>query len=196
MVEWTIYGCRVRVSCLFFALAAALLTLDRTGSAGFGIAAALMHETGHLIMLLLCRQKPSLICLDAFGVRVEYPAHTRMGYCKSLLVSLSGPAVNLLTAGFLCLAAPGSRGAAVHLAIGCFNLLPVTGLDGGEALRAGLLLRFSPARVRRVLTVTSWTGTALLLAAGAAVWYLTGYNVTLLLLGAYMTFLSLLRRND
>lgn len=196
MIEWCIAGCRVQLSCLFFAVAAMLLITDGSGMAVMGLAASLLHETGHLVAMPLLGCTPTLVCLDVFGMRVEYPQGLRIGYRRAAAISLAGPAVNLLMAGLFF--GPFSHAAAgwVHLLLGTFHLLPIDSLDGGQALRSLLLCRIPPEKAAGVLMVTSAICLFAVAVLGAAVFWVGGYNFTLLLLAVYLTFLLIFKKKD
>ena len=195
MIEWCIAGCRVRLSCLFFATAALLLTVDQSGVAAAGLAASLLHETGHLVTMLFLGCHPSAVCLGVFGMRVEYPQSIRVSYLRSAVISLAGPAVNLLMAGLLF-----HKGATMHacvqLTLGSFNLLPIEALDGGQALRCLLLRRIRPERAGRMVTVSSVVCLAAVALTGLLVLLSTRYNFTLLLFALYLTFLLIFKKKD
>lgn len=196
MVEWQIGSCRFRVSCLFFAVSAVLLIVDQSGVALAGLMASLMHETGHLTAMLLCRQPPCAITLGIFGMRVEYPAQACLSYGRSAFISVSGPAVNLLTAGLLLRKAYHSPLFWIHLSLGVFNLLPVDALDGGQCLKFLLLTRFQPERAEKAVTVLSIFFIFLLTLLGIALFCISGYNFTLFLFALYPAFLLILKKKD
>ena len=196
MIEWRIAGCRVQISCLFFAAAALLLMSDGGTVTVLGLAASLLHEMGHLVAMPLLGCTPTLLCLGIFGMRVEYPQGVRIGYRRAAAISLAGPAVNYLMAGLFF--GPFSHAAAgwVHLLLGIFHLLPIDSLDGGQALRSLLLCRISPERAGRVLAVTSAVCLFAVAVLGGAVLWAGGYNFTLLLLAIYLTFLLIFKKKD
>lgn len=96
-----------------------------------------LHELGHLLPLLLwgCSAQ---VHLTAWGAQIQPCSRGGLSYGKELMAVLLGPGVNLLCA-LLC----ANRGegwyalAGIHLVLGTFNLLPLSGLDGGRAV--GLL---------------------------------------------------------
>lgn len=136
----------MRAPCLLLFVYTLLLIWDSTGVLRIGILCALLHEGGHVaVYLLLVRRLPVLrasvtgICLSMRGLTLS-PG-------RQLMLAAAGPATNLLLAA-LWLAwmdGPGRYSyfgmwfAATNLLLGGFNLLPLSGLDGGQiagALRA------------------------------------------------------------
>ena len=183
MLEWRPGGIQLRISLLFPALLTALLFLQPEGVAVSCVLASVMHECGHLLVMLLLRCPPERCTLGAFGMRLEIGQRHLPGYRKNLLISLAGPAVN---------AAVGCRRAAVvHLVLCVFNLLPAQPLDGGEILYCLFCLHFSPQRASRFVRGISFA-VLLPLALLAAIAAVSRHgNGTLLVVGVYLFYLLL-----
>lgn len=101
--------------------------------------AAALHECGHLALLLTLRAPVESLRLGAFGAEIR--AHTeRLSYGGELLVTLAGPAVNLVSAPLIAMCAArcswawGYLFAGAHAVLGVYNLLPIPPLDGERAL--------------------------------------------------------------
>lgn len=108
--------------------------------ARFSVLAALLHEGGHIMIYYLLTGKLPLLRISPFGMAMEI---NRSAFTarELLLLAAAGPAMNFLAAGLTLLAMQlkaayvGYCFAAVNLAMGGFNLLPVQPLDGGEILQ-------------------------------------------------------------
>lgn len=118
----------------------------------------LLHELGHGIVMLLTRAGLQRICFCASGVRLCTGSRL-LPVSRLIPVYLSGPAVNFAAALLLWRIMPET--AALHLCMGCFNLLPYRVLDGGAVLRC-LLEQHTVAQ--HVLTVCCMVLSAALLA--------------------------------
>lgn len=110
-----------------FSLALMLLLLPLRWTIGFLIA-ALVHETGHLAAVKLCRG-------DIISIRIGFPGTTitaqNLTNLQELLCVLAGPLSGLL----LTLAGSIMPEAAICAGIqSIYNLLPISPLDGGQAL--------------------------------------------------------------
>lgn len=152
----------------FLLLGALVSLLKEPGLVAGFCTACVLHEAGHVIAARLTGGRISLVELRGSGILMTVSRDCLAGTAGELLVLLSGPAVNLLTAGILYLL--GSRGALFLLSLweGGLNLLPFSGLDGGAALE--LLVRGRPDEyiLLRRINVLRW-GTAGAIAA-MAVW--------------------------
>ena len=129
-----------------------------------GLLAACCHELGHLAAMLLAGNTPARLTLTAMGGRLKGTAFS--GFGAELTALAAGAAVNLLLA-MVCRLHGGYEVqlfSAINLVLGCFNLLPVQGLDGGRILQMVLERSFKGSeRAPKVCMFLS-------LAALAALW--------------------------
>ena len=187
MLEFRLGGVRCRLSLLFPALLTALLLWKPDGLAVACLLAALLHEGGHLLAMVLLRVPPEDCVLGAFGARIRL-GNRLPSYKSNLIISFSGPLINFLCAGVLYIGDMHTA-ALVHLVLALFNLLPASALDGGEMLRCGLcLLGLEPLSG----FVLRWTSALTLLPlAAVSFWlFLRGEgNGTLLIVSGYLTAL-------
>lgn len=132
----------------------------------FMILSVLVHEVAHALVARSFGATVDHIALTLWGGHTQYRTR-EMSAFGSILVSLSGPAANLVLAGLSVAGAQlteSGTAAAVFLSVSSwlnlvlavFNLLPGLPMDGGRALEAllGVVLR-SPERGTRV---TAWLG--------------------------------------
>ena len=114
------------------------------------VAAALAaHEAAHLCAMLILRVPVKSVRVRAAGLEISRGAY--LSYRKDIAVSLAGPLISL-AAGAAALPAGGAVRffGASSLALGVLNLLPVAGLDGGEALYSALCAALGPGRAWRI----------------------------------------------
>lgn len=137
-------------------------------------AAVLLHETGHAAVLLFSGIPVQRIAIGIFGIRI-LPARRLLSYRREVLLFLSGPAVNLLSAASVLLLPPctGFRPfAACSLLLGGYNLLPAVPLDGGRALSAFLSARLpAQAAARTVDRIREGTAFAVFCIGSAVLLY-------------------------
>ncbi|MGN0621148.1 MAG: site-2 protease family protein [Porcipelethomonas sp.] len=110
--------------------------LDATGLALISAAACAVHELGHLFAAVFFDVPIKGITFWAGGIRIISGKSVRP-FRHDISVLLAGPLFNFL--GALLLLYSGScEAAAVNLALGVFNLLPFSELDGGAAVRLAI----------------------------------------------------------
>lgn len=137
-------------------------------AAGIGlmmVLSVLVHEVAHALVARVFGAHVDHIALTLWGGHTQYRSD-RAGGVRSLLISLAGPASNLLLWGLLSAAAavvgPGALGvllgysAWLNLVLAVFNLLPGLPMDGGRALEAllGIITRREPLAT----VITAWIG--------------------------------------
>lgn len=142
----------------------ALAVSYRPEAAAIYAAAAILHETGHLIAARAMGIEIARVRFELFGARIDIK-DPLLPYSKELVLALCGPLFSFLYAGIgalvlkysggnieecatgaLSLANGGGADALgmlcffiqSNLAHGVINLLPVKGFDGGRALRCAL----------------------------------------------------------
>lgn len=186
-------GPEVEVSPGFLLLLAALFWLDEgVGLLPWGLLGCVLHELGHLAAAAALGGRMERLSLTAVGAELRIRYIRPLSYGKDSLVALAGPAVNLL-AGCLALALHQELAAALTLAIGAFNLLPIPPLDGGRVV-CGLLAEWLDADwAERLMTALSGCLVGLLVGVGAVAAACYG-NVTLLITALWL-LAGVLRRS-
>ena len=134
--------------------------------------AAAVHECGHLLAARRLGIKLRLLELDLPGARL-FPAGAIPSYRAEGILAAAGPAASLALAAFLYplryeLAAAITAAA---LSQGLFNLLPVSGFDGGRILCATLAPLLGERLTARILWGSSYL----------CVFFLFSFSATLLL---------------
>ncbi len=183
--------CRIRINFYFFALLCVISFFDRSGMLLAGLLSALLHECGHLtVMLLTPGQAPSEISVTPFGIRI-YGAPLAEFTDGSLAVLTAGSGANFLIGGAALVFSP--HLAALNFVMGAMNLLPVDTLDGGGIVRL-LLRRVCTERTAEylltALSLLTLTGMAL---AGVGILCRTGYNFSLLAMSLWLLLSLMLR---
>lgn len=141
-----------------FMLAAILVT--RSYLALTAISAAFLHELGHLSAARLCAIPLKELRLGIFGASI-IPKAALCSYKREIILALSGPIINILSAVLLLLFFDAkneflSYFISASLFLGILNLLPVYEFDGGRVLFCAISLRFSPKTALLVLKVLSF----------------------------------------
>lgn len=178
----------VELSPLFFGLLAWLLVYEQKGLAAGCLAASLIHECGHLLMMVFCRCLPRRIVVGIFGMRMERDHTCSLGLIEEILVSAGGPAINLLCCVIFFLLDK-QQAAAIHLILAGLNLLPIDSLDGGTIVLHILYHFLTYDTANRVMQIVSIMTVFPLGVAGFYILLKTGTNVSLLLVDAYLVLL-------
>ncbi len=148
------------------------------------LAAAGLHELGHYLALRQMGKPPRAITLRFSGAVMDVDA---LSYREELWAAAAGPLVYLLT-GLFCPLLPAL--AFYSVILGCFNLLPIPGLDGSRILRCGLMLHLREDLAQRITSYLAIL-TALALWGGALYLSRTGLGLWPMLLAALLLYRAL-----
>lgn len=127
------------------------------------IIAALIHEAGHILTVILLGGKVHRIRISVTGCVIDSGG---LRDAERLMSILAGPVSSL---GLVCLRIICPKIAVCGLFQGLFNLLPILPLDGGRILQL-LLFRFCPRQESAVMNILKYG--VWLLAGGILLWVL------------------------
>ncbi len=178
----------------FLLLLGVLFWLDEgVGLLPWGLAACVLHELGHIAAAAAFGGRVERLSLTMVGAELRIDYYIPLTYVQDSLVALAGPGANLL-AGGLFLALNWELVAALTLAVGIFNLLPILPLDGGRVVYGLIADRLDPDWAERLMTALSGCLVGVLVGIGAvaAAHYA---NVTLLFTALWL-LAGVLRRES
>lgn len=193
-----IKGSRIKISFFFFVTLSIALVLDTTDTAVLTLFAAAIHESGHLICMLACGEKPSEILFAPFGMSIS--RFSGCSYRREICISLAGPAANLITAAILftvsciCDTTALAGAIAVNVMLAVFNLLPIEPLDCARAVKCRLMCSMNPAKAEKTIFIIGIVCLVPLACFGFYILIRSRYNITLLLASIYLSFTLLKRR--
>ena len=190
MLDFRLFGIRFSVSVGFFGLLCLMLYIDKTGLMLPTLLSTLFHEFGHLLSLLMLNLKPKGVVFKVGAISIigSFALNTR----GELFLNLAGPILNFLLffiffGCYLILGTAFTRDfALINLVLGVFNLLPVTGLDGGSIVSILLLKILKPLTANTVCIIISAITILLIFILGVNVFYTTKTNPSLILLSLYL----------
>ena len=119
-----------------------LLYFDASGFLRLGLAAAFLHEWGHIAVYLLLRRRFPCIDVTMTGFCMRTRGR-KMTLWQTALLAAAGPVVNFVLAGLWILRLEqqatirASAVLAANLLTGAFNLLPIPPLDGAQLAACG-----------------------------------------------------------
>lgn len=195
-MSFRFFGVYFEITVPFCLVLVFTLLMDRTGLMSYMLLAVLLHEGGHLLAMARYAALPKAVRLRAGRVAIEKSGRL-LGVKEELGIAAAGPLANLLGAGagLLFYTASGLIEAAlfgaVHMLFALFNLLPVTGLDGGTVCFLLFMGKWGEERARFLSRLLSWCFAAAILLTGVLL-VLRG-NPSLLFAGSYLLVLQALK---
>lgn len=174
---------KVEVSGGFLLLVAWLNYTDTQGLIPLAVLSCALHEAGHWGMLRLVGGEAAGLRLTVAGAAMElkYP----LSYTGEALCALAGPGVSLALAWMGHCLPGGALFSGINLVLAAFNLLPVSGLDGGRALHCALCALAGPEAAERAAgLLDGFLVGALVAGGGILAW--KGGSVTLLFTAGWL----------
>ena len=196
-MRFRIFGTEFYVSFLFAAVITAMLAFDRTGFILPLLFAVLIHELGHLVAMWILDCAPKRIRL--VPAAVEITTKIQSGGKYEIFIALCGPTVNLLLFAslFVNYLAFGNDSyltvGLIILLIGLFNLLPVTGLDGGTVLFNILCRKTEPSKAALIMRIINFSVAAAALIAAITLCFKGQFNLSFFILALYLAVMSIIK---
>lgn len=138
MIELPFKRLKVYLHFSFFAAVSLMMLINVSEYALWGLYACLIHETGHLISMLILRQKVDKLVFYGAGIRIVQRKHDIFTpFAIQLVILFSGCAMNFFvffTLKMFTNSFNASLFATINCIIGMFNLLPLNCMDGGKML--------------------------------------------------------------
>ncbi len=154
---------RVEISLLALPLWGLLLLWNDRNMILLLLSCAVVHEAGHFIAILLSGAKIECFRLGVTGASIRM-GETLLSYRKEIWIYLSGGLCNLLYAVVCFFLIRHSYHDNLlflffsNLFFCVFNLLPIGGLDGGEAIKSYLSLKTDPMQSDNICRGVSAAG--------------------------------------
>ena len=194
-MKFKLLGSEIYISFLFVAVVSLMLATDKTGLALPTLFAVSLHEMGHLLAMWIVGTPPKSIRLIPASVQITRSISSR--YKNDIIIALSGPIVNfaLFLTLYINYLTFGSEGilsySLINLIVGLFNLLPVTGLDGGTVLFSLIAKKRDINKAMLTLRIISLCLGAVCLILGITLTLRGKLNVSVYIISIYL-FLSVL----
>lgn len=194
-MKFKLLGSEIYISFLFVAVISLMLATDKTGLALPTLFAVSLHEIGHLLAMWIVGTPPKSIRLIPASVQITRSISSR--YKNDIIVALSGPLVNfaLFLTLYINYLIFGNEGilyySLINLIVGLFNLLPVTGLDGGTVLFSVIAKKRDINRAMLTLRIISLCLGAVCLFLAITLTLRGKLNISVYIISVYL-FLSVL----
>lgn len=129
-----ICGVKLRVEFSFLIILTLTLLVTRSKDICIFAAVCAVHEAGHAAALYISGGRLAEVIISGFGIRMIPDRSRIFTASRSLIILLSGPAMNLGICSLMIIYGFSDSFAMMNLCAGLFNLLPYRTLDGGAAL--------------------------------------------------------------
>lgn len=191
-------GTEIYISFLFCAVFCFMLVTDRTGLATPTVFAVFIHETGHLFAMWATDSQPKAIRLVPTSVQIVREFSAKKG--GEIAVTLCGPMANFMISGTLFLNyfifknEQSFNFAVLNLVIAVFNLLPVSGLDGGILLTA-LISHFTDInKAERIVRMVTAVFAFVVFLFGVYLYVIKKLNLSVFIVALYLGVCSLVKK--
>ena len=191
-------GCQCSISLYFLAALAAMLTIDRSGTASLALAAIGIHESGHIIAMYALGQRPKEINLKLGALSIKKDAS--MSFGGEMAIMSAGVACNILVAAicfFLLFCVSQSYSllllCLVNFATALINIMPVRGLDGGTLLYLLTSHRFGNKAAEMVTFISSAAFIIIIVLPLAYYSVRNTFNPTMLCFALYLVVLMVIK---
>lgn len=135
MISFYLKKIKFIIDFSFFAVIALLCLIDGGENLISAFSVCLIHETGHLIPMVIFGEKISLVKIYGTGIRIVPYKNPLKAVYKDIIILASGSFTNFLTGAFLLLFFENAQiFAFMNIILGIFNLLPYRNFDGGEII--------------------------------------------------------------
>ena len=165
---------RITVRFSFFAVLGLLVCMDKDGTALMCAASCMLHELGHIAVMLIEHRPPDSVTLYGGGIHIS-------GGSTSFPAAAAGVTVNIMlfvVLGIIPWENPQIRlWGTVNLLTALFNLLPIGELDGKLLVDKALIHILSPVNAARLSDIIEKTVVIVIIPC-----------VIMLVLAGYMNF--------
>lgn len=201
-LQFNFLGCTFSVSFPFLTIITLLLLVDNHGTILWGISAALVHELGHIFVMVIKKCPPKKISLRAFDVNIIDRTRVSRSYNDDLLILIAGPFANLLFSVVLYLIYKFGNcdwlivPICENIFIAIFNILPIESLDGGQIFFNLLSRKLNVKTAMKFTVLTSFLVLLPVAVLGFYILLVSKYNFFLLLLSCYLMGILLLKHRE
>ena len=197
-MKFKLFGTEIYVSFLFAATLSFMLAVDRTGLVIPTFFAVFIHETGHLLAMWASGCQPKSVRLIPASVQIVQRFNLREP--QQIAITLCGPAANIVifVALFINFVAFKNdislRFGILYLITAVFNLLPVSGLDGGTLLTLLIAHRTDIFKAESVVRIITAVFAFIIFIAGVYLWVTGTVNISLFIVALYLGICSVIKR--
>ncbi len=197
-MKFKLFGTEFYISFLFAAVLCFMLVIDRTGLVIPTFFAVFIHETGHLLAMWAADCQPRAVRLIPASVQIihGFPPHPR----AQAAITVCGPVANIVVFAALLINFcafkndVSLRFGVLNLIIGIFNLLPVSGLDGGTLLTLVISHFTDPFRAEGIVRIITAVFAFVAFIIGVYLWVSGTVNISVFIIALYLAICSLVKK--
>jgi stage IV sporulation protein FB len=200
-MAFNVFGIKIEITFLFVAFIAFILSLKVPSNVLITVLSSLIHECGHLIMMIISDNKPKNVRFELTGINIIRNQDIRVSNKNEILISLGGPLMNLIIVISCCIYLCFYNNnlimtfACINLILMVFNLLPIKQLDGGNILFYSMMQNFDICFSSKVMKITSVIFIMIIFIWGIYVLISSRYNISIIIIAIFLT-LSLFSDNE
>lgn len=178
-----------------------MIILSRDSRLAAAIICTVIHECGHLLVMMRCGCKKAEIKVNLFNAAIIDKERNTRSYKQDAAIICAGPAANLITALIalpvyvLCGIGFAYNILIMSIMLAAFNLLPMESTDGGQLLLLLLKQKLPQDTSQRIMTVISLIVLLPVATVGFLVLLHSKYNYTLLFAALYLVVILLTKGN-
>ncbi len=181
-MQFKVHNTSVKISFSFFALVLFFYVTDNLKIYLISLLCALIHETVHVIFIILFGESIESISFSLTGGNIIRNNFHILPYYKEAIINICAPLFNILLSLILTDFKVFSQ---INLILGVFNILPFYSFDGGHCIENLLLIKFKYKSVDIILTISSLVVTIVLSIGGFFVFMTDNNNISLIILAAF-----------
>ncbi|MDO4607571.1 MAG: site-2 protease family protein [Clostridia bacterium] len=197
-MKFKLFGTEIYVSFLFCAVLCFMLVVDRTGLIIPTLFAVFIHESGHLLAMWAADCQPRAIRLIPASVQIirgfSPKAHGEVA------ITVCGPAANLVIFGVLLAnyyifkSRQSLIFAILNLVLALFNLLPVSGLDGGTLLTIAFARFTDIYKAEAIVRIITAVFAFAVFLLGVYLWVSGTVNLSVFIVAVYLGVCSFIKK--
>lgn len=184
---------KIKISPTFYIIWIIFLLLGKTDTVITVFICGVIHEAGHICAYSALGLSRADVTLNACGISADFKGRTAISYKNEIICFLAGGVLNLLTAPLFYLIyanLPFTNGGDAlflcSMVFGILNLLPIYPLDGGRVLFSLLAQKLPLYKAKKITNILGIVFLIPLTALAFYALFITKFNVSLLLICAYL----------
>lgn len=185
----------LKISFLFCILLALLIVFDRENILSLTYIFVFLHESAHILTMILLGQRIKSVSLEAFGIFIQ-KQENKSGFMNDFLIMISGCLFNLFAFVIFYLLFQYNEkklflySYCINFILFAFNILPIKNLDGGDITELILNRLLSTENADKSGKIISFITSIGLLIIGMILCLKVGFNLSLIITSLYLLFKS------